>query len=264
MLRIAARRSTLGGMSLTVAPGAVVVITGAASGIGRAAASVFAAAGASVLVADMDANGASAVAAALVAEGHRALAMRVDVTDPDHQRSMFELAQQELGRVDYVLANAGIMTGAPDYPDASPEQVARVVSVNLIGVMHTCQIALPYLKASGGGSIVCTASTSALAPMAGDPIYASTKAAVVHFVKSCAGWQERHGVRINTILPGMVDTPIVGKTGDGTTPAAWLKPALTALTMLRPEAIGQAMLELALDESACGTAVPILNPEMQK
>ncbi len=250
-------------MPLTVAPGAVAVITGAASGIGRAAASAFANAGASVVVADMDANGASTVAAGLVASGHRALAIRVDVTDPDHQRSMFELAQQELGRVDYVLANAGIMTGAPDYPDASPEQVARVVSVNLIGVMHTCQIALPYLR-KAGGSIVCTASTSALAPMAGDPVYASTKAAVVHFVKSCASWQDRYNVRINTILPGMVDTPIVGKTGDGTTPAEWLKPALSALTMLRPEEIGEAMLALALDESACGTAVAVMNAEMRK
>lgn len=251
-------------MSLIVAPGAVAVITGAASGIGRAAAAAFATAGARVVVADMDANGAAAVAASLTAEGHRALAVRVDVTDPDHQRSMFELASQELGRVDYVLANAGIMTGAPDYPDASPEQVARVVSVNLIGVMHTCQIALPYLRSSGGGSIVCTASTSALAPMAGDPIYAATKAAVVHFVKSCATWQDRYGVRINTILPGMVDTAIVGKTGDGTNPAEWLKPALTALTMLRPEEIAQSMLALALDEGACGTAVTVLNAEMRR
>lgn len=251
-------------MSFHIAPGSVAVITGGASGIGRAAAAAFAGAGASVVVADTDANGATAVVASLTADGHRAIAVRVDVTDPDHQRSMFELASQELGRVDYVLANAGIMTGAPDYPDASPEQVARVVSVNLIGVMHTCQIALPYLRQSGGGSIVCTASTSALAPMAGDPIYASTKAAVVHFVKSCAAWHERYGVRINTILPGMVDTPIVGKTGDGTTPAEWLKPALTALTMLRPEEIAQAMLALALDETACGTAVAVMNPEMRK
>jgi NAD(P)-dependent dehydrogenase (short-subunit alcohol dehydrogenase family) len=237
-----------------------VVITGAGSGIGRAAASRFAQAGHSVVVADVDLVAATSVVAELTAAGHRALAVRVDVTDTAHLRSMFELAAQELGRIEYVLANAGIMTGAPDYPDAAPEQVARVVGVNLTGVMLTCQFALPHLR-HDGGSIVCTASTAALGPLPGDPIYAATKAGVVNFVASCASWTERYGVRVNAILPGMVDTPIVGKTGDGTTPAAWLAPALRVLTMLRPEEIADAMFTLATDTAASGSAVTVLNAE---
>ena len=237
----------------------VAVITGAGSGIGRAAAYRFAAAGYAVVVADADLKGATAVAAELSRAGHRALAIRVDVTDVDHLRSMFHLAVQEFGRVDVVLANAGIMTGAPDYPDASPEQVSRVVSVNLTGVMHTCQTALPHMRANGG-SIVCTASTAALSPLDGDPIYAATKAGVVHFAKSCGSWAARYGVRVNAILPGMTDTPIVKKTGDGVTPAAWLAPALRSLTMIAPEEIADAMFALATDTSASGQAVAVFNP----
>jgi NAD(P)-dependent dehydrogenase (short-subunit alcohol dehydrogenase family) len=239
---------------------AAAVITGAASGIGRAAALRFAGAGHSVVVADVDLVAATTLVAELTAAGHRALAVRVDVTDTAHLRSMFELASQELGRIEFVLANAGIMTGAPDFPDASPEQVARVVGVNLTGVMYTCQFALPHLR-HDGGSIVCTASTAALGPLPGDPIYAATKAGVVSFVSSCAGWSDRYGVRVNAVLPGMVDTPIVAKTGDGTTPAAWLAPALRVLTMLRPDEIADAMYALATDASASGSAVTILNPE---
>jgi NAD(P)-dependent dehydrogenase (short-subunit alcohol dehydrogenase family) len=238
----------------------VAVITGAASGIGRAAAIRFAQGGHAIVVADMDLVAASTVVAELTAQGHRALAVRVDVTDAAHLRSMFEVAAQELGRIEFVLANAGIMTGAPDFPDASPEQVARVVAVNLTGVMHTCQLALPHLRRDGG-SIVCTASTAALGPLPGDPIYAATKAGVASFVSSCAGWSDRYGVRVNAILPGMVDTPIVAKTGDGTTPAAWLAPALRVLTMLQPEEIAEAMYALATDPGAAGSAVTVLNPE---
>ncbi len=237
----------------------VVVITGAGSGIGRAAAHRFAAAGYDVVVADVDSRGATAVAAEVVAAGGSARAIRVDVTDVDHLRSMFQLAVQEFGRVDVVLANAGIMTGAPDYPDASPEQVTRVVSVNLTGVMHTCQIALPHMRANGG-AIICTASTAALSPLEGDPVYAATKAGVLHFVKSCASWSDRYGVRVNAILPGMTDTPIVNKTGDGVTPAAWLAPALKVVTMIAPEEIAEAMFALAGDTSASGQAVTVFNP----
>ncbi len=246
---------------MTQLPGGqnVAVITGAGSGIGRAAAHRFASAGYAVLVADVDLKGATAVAAELSALGQRALAIRVDVTDVDHLRSMFQLAVQEFGRVDVVLANAGIMTGAPDYPDASPEQVTRVVSVNLTAVMHTCQLALPHMRANGG-AIVCTASTAALSPLEGDPIYAATKAGVLHFAKSCASWGARYGVRVNAILPGMTDTPIVKKTGDGETPAAWLAPALRMLTMIAPEEIAEAMFTLATDPDASGQAVTIFNP----
>ncbi len=237
----------------------VAVITGAGSGIGRAAAHRFASAGYAVVVADVDLKAATSVAAELTGAGSRALAIRVDVTDIDHLRSMFHLASQEYGRVDVVLANAGIMTGAPDFPDASPEQVTRVVSVNLTGVMHTCQIALPHMRATGG-AIICTASTAALSPLAGDPIYAATKAGVLHFAKSCGSWGERYGVRVNAILPGMTDTPIVKKTGDGETPAAWLAPALRVLTMIQPEEIADAMFALATDTEASGQAVTVFNP----
>ena len=100
--------------------------------------------------------------------------------------------------------------------------------------------------------VVNTASIAALAPMPMDPIYAATKAAVVLFTQSCKMLAETEKVRVNAVLPGMVDTPIIGKTGDGKTPAKWLEPAIAATKMLQPEDIAAAVLEYVKDESKAG------------
>ena len=111
-----------------------------------------------------------------------------------------------------------------------------------------------------GGVIINTASTAALGPMPTDPIYAGTKAAVVNLTQSCAGLSQSHNIRVNAVLPGMVATPFIEKTGDGEQPAAWLKPILGQIPMLSADQIAEGIIQLVLDQSSAGACLVIENP----
>jgi NAD(P)-dependent dehydrogenase (short-subunit alcohol dehydrogenase family) len=93
-----------------------------------------------------------------------------------------------------------------------------------------------------------------------DPIYAGTKAAVVNLTQSCAGLLQSHNIRVNAVLPGMVATPFIEKTGDGEQPAAWLKPILGQIPMLSADQIAEGIIQLVLDQSSAGACLVIENP----
>ena len=233
--------------------GKIALVTGAASGIGRATALALAKEGASVAVADLDEAGGAESVRLITAAGGKASFIKADVSTPAGVRAMFDAVDAVYGGIDIVHNNAGIMTGGnPNWPDASLEKIALVINVNVAGVVMGTREAVARMRARGGGVVVNTASIAALGPMPMDPIYAATKAAVVLFTQSCAMLAETEKVRVNAVLPGMVDTPIIGKTGDGTTPAPWLAPAIAATKMLQPEEIAAAVIDYVKDDSKAG------------
>lgn len=160
--------------------GMVVVVTGGASGIGRACAERFAAAGASVVVADLDGSGAQAVATAI--DG---LGIACDVTDEAAVRSTVARAVAEFGRLDVMVNNAGICVIAPVH-ETTAEAFDRMLAVNLKGTLHGISAAAAHMLTAGGGSIVNVASTAGLngAPLIGG--YGATKAGVISLTRTAA------------------------------------------------------------------------------
>jgi NAD(P)-dependent dehydrogenase (short-subunit alcohol dehydrogenase family) len=184
--------------------GRVAVVTGGASGIGRATVELFAAEGAHVVIADVDA----AAGEALVAQLGDAVAFRqTDVADADQVQQLVDFAVARFGGLHVMFNNAGIsdkMFGS--FLDADLASFDRVIAVNLLGVMLGSQRAARHMAKSGGGSIINTTSTAALKPGRGVMIYRAAKAAVVQVTKSLAIDLAEHGIRVNCIAPGHIPT----------------------------------------------------------
>ena len=237
--------------------GKVAVVTGAASGIGRATAVALAEAGARAVVL-ADRQDASAAAAETKAAGAEALALEADVSDIECWREIFARVEKDFGRLDVLHNNAGMGEGGAAWPDVAPERCAAIVSVNLAGVVLGTRLALAPMQRSGGGVVVQTASGAAHAPLPFQAVYAGTKAGVVHFTRSCAPLYESHGVRVCCVCPGIVDTPMILETGDGEI-ADWLRPIWDSVQALEPRAIADAVLELVRDDSQVGAVVDVGN-----
>lgn len=237
------------------------LITGSAAGIGQATAFALADAGAAgIALADLDEKGLADTANIIEQKGTKAFTGKVDVTDAVALTDFFEAADSTLGGLDIVHNNAGTICGEPVWPASSLEKIRLVVSVNLLGVMYGTRIAVDVLQRRGGGVIINTASTASLGPMPADPMYSGTKTAVVNLVQASAGLAVTHNIRVNAILPGMVDTQFIGRTGDGTKPAEWLGPALSQITMLTPEQIAEGILTLIRDDDRAGECLIVDNP----
>lgn len=239
--------------------GKVAVVTGAASGIGRASASALASAGAVVLVADVDEPGGAETVSAIAEAGGTAAFHRTDVRLLDDIEDMFRRAAEEFGGIDIVHNNAGIVGGNPPWPDTPIQRVQDMLAINLGGVVLGTRVAVEHLRRRGGGVIVNTSSIASLSPMPDDAVYAATKAGVTMFTKSCGDLAARDGIRVNAVLPGLVDTPIINKTGDGTQPAEWLRSALAMAEALSPDDIAAVVLELVRDDDLAGETRVVMN-----
>lgn len=232
--------------------GKVAVVTGGGTGIGRATSLALGAEGVSVVVVDRNSGSADETAALIQASGGLAVAVLADVSLPDDIRRMFVEAARAFGGVDIVHNNAGLVSGEPIWPTGSLEKVATVIAVNLGGVAMGTQQGILELRRRGGGVIVNTASVAALTPMASDPVYSATKAGVVRIVESCVGFAAE-GIRVNAVLPGIVDTDMTMRhTGDGSQPAAWLTPIIAVTRLLHPHDVALAVLDLIRDDAAFG------------
>lgn len=183
--------------------GRVALVTGGGRGIGAGIARHLAAAGASVVVCDVDAEAADALAQEI-----GGISVTCDVSSLEANRTAVAAATQRFGGLDVVVLNAGVSTGFL-VDDLDEELYRRAMGVNLDGVVFGVSAALPALRRRGGGDVVVTASLAGLAPVPVDPVYAANKAAVVNYVRSVAPVLAPEGIRVNAVCPGFTDTAIV-------------------------------------------------------
>jgi|tagenome__1003787_1003787.scaffolds.fasta_scaffold20829511_2 NAD(P)-dependent dehydrogenase (short-subunit alcohol dehydrogenase family) len=182
----------------------VALITGGASGLGRATALALAAEGVEIVVADVDQDGGRQVAAEV--GGHF---VACDVSDFEANRAMVAAAVDAAGGIDIAHLNAGVATGFGVGEEFDVERYRRVMGINLDGVVYGTHAVLPALKARGGGAIVATASLAGLASIPFDPIYAANKAAVVALARSLGPALAADGITYNAICPAFAESRIV-------------------------------------------------------
>ncbi|RAY17192.1 dehydrogenase [Actinomadura craniellae] len=191
------------------AAGKVVLITGGAKGIGAGVARRLAGQGAKVVLADIEEERGTALAAEL-----GGVFVRCDVRDPAASVAAVKVATDEFGGLDIAFLNAGISTGCGLEDDFDPEIYRRAMAINLDGVVYGVHAALPALRARGGGDIIATASMAGLTAVGFDPIYGANKAAVVGLVRGLAQAQAGSGIRVNALCPSFADTDILGPLRD--------------------------------------------------
>jgi NAD(P)-dependent dehydrogenase (short-subunit alcohol dehydrogenase family) len=192
--------------------GRVAVVTGAASGIGAAVARRLARRGATVVVVDLDEDGARTVADDVGGQ-----AMRVDVSDAEALVAVVAETERLHGRLDIVHLNAGCTSGQPGTQDLDVAAYRRVVGVNMDHVVFGTCAAVPALRRAGGGVIVATASLAGLVEMPTDPIYTMTKHAVVGYVRAAGPGLAAEGIRLCALCPGFADTPLLAPIRDALT-----------------------------------------------
>ena len=193
--------------------GRTVIVTGAGSGIGRAAALLFAAEGGRIVVADLT-EGAEETARAIAKAGGEARAIRMDAGDEADVIRTIALACERFGGVDVAFANAGISGGMANIFDTEPALIAEVLRVNLIGPFLMVKHAAPRIAERGGGAILLTASVAGLRSGAGSPAYSASKAGVINLAAVSAQQLAGSNVRVNALCPGLTETGMTRPTFD--------------------------------------------------
>jgi NAD(P)-dependent dehydrogenase (short-subunit alcohol dehydrogenase family) len=231
--------------------GKIAIITGAASGIGKATAQRVAAEGARTVVADLDIAGAQQVAGTITAAGGLATAVQLDLGDTVSVRAMVDAAVAAYGGLDILHNNAAAtrLAATQDGPlsAADPDVWDETMRINLRGTMVAIQAAVPHMIARGGGSVINTASGSGLTGDLRNPAYGASKAALISLSRYVATEFGKQGVRCNAISPGFI--VISEKPGREAVHATMLRHALTP-RLGCPEDVAAMVVFLACDESA--------------
>lgn len=241
--------------------GKAVMVTGGGSGIGRAAALVFAREGARVAIADVDVAGGQDAAAQVRAGGSDAVFVATDVSDAAQVEAAVALTVTRFGRLDGAFNNAGLPQAFTPLLDETEAMFERVMAVNVRGVWQCMRAQIRQMKAQGGGgSIVNTASVAGLRGAGKMAIYSASKHAVIGLTKSAALEHARSGPRINAVCPGAIETPMLrGIVGDNERIEKGYLAVQPIGRFGRPEEIAEAVAWLLSDAASMvtGVAMPV-------
>jgi NAD(P)-dependent dehydrogenase (short-subunit alcohol dehydrogenase family) len=225
--------------------GKVALVTGAAAGMGLATANAFAEAGAAVVLADYKEEGVKEATERLVAAGHKAISIGCDVSDDAQVEAMVERAVAEFGRLDAAFNNAGVMARIAPTADSTREEWDRVIGINLRGVWSCMKYELRQMQRQGSGAIVNNASVGALGGNPGIGSYIASKHGVIGLTRTAALEYIKHGIRVNAVNPGLIDTQIARDVVNGDEQAyAELEKHVPIGRAGRPEEIAAAVLWL--------------------
>lgn len=234
--------------------GKVAVVTGAASGIGEGIARMFAQEGARVVLADRNQERGQQIADEIAADGADARFVTVDVTDKATVQELHNRTLQAHGRVDVLVNSAGILING-GFLELTDSDFDRVMAINLRGPIWTMQAFLPDMAAQRSGSVINLSSISAIWPESGAYFYGASKAAIAKLTRDVAREFAPYGVRLNAILPGPTDTPLVPDfvRNDPAVMQSVIDNQAVLGRLSRPEDIAYAAVYLASDESAMVT-----------